>query len=146
MGTSERCKSVRNNTVSMFTFPWLSLLLLIQASGSLQKPQQQNCTPSPEAQSIQFCQQSSGLHRNTVTLGKLVALSMWLVPGESSVVFLEKHPSLGCHTATGCTTRGAGTLCLSLVWIPAVELFRGDREEATGTQVKWRKTTFKLVA
>lgn len=57
---------------------------------------------SSEPQSVQLCQQSSGLHRNTVTLGKWVALGMWLVPGNSSVVLLEQHPSADCHAATGC--------------------------------------------
>lgn len=40
------------------------------------KAQQQNSTTSTKPQSVQLCQHSSGLHRNTVTLGKRVALGM----------------------------------------------------------------------
>lgn len=61
-----------------------------------------------EPHSVQLCQQSPDLHRNTVTLRKLVALDVWLVPGMFSMVLLELHPSLDCHAATGCMMWGAG--------------------------------------
>lgn len=84
---------------------------------------------SSEPQSVQLCQQSSGLHRNTVTLGKWVALGMWLVPVKSSVVLLEQYPSADCHT-TSCMMWGAGTAhlpagCNLTCWGKAVQRRQG---------------------
>lgn len=53
---------------------------------------------------------------------------MWLVPGKSSVVFLEKNSSLGCHIGH----EELGPRASPLVSLTAVGLFQ--REEATGTQ------------